>query len=119
MAKRSTAPEAAQRPSRERAARLYRMMCLLQKQPRGRDALLRSLRVGMRTFYRDLDLLRVWGIDIGLEQHKYCLSTSLDACLERLPFPDPELSFAEAQALAKGNAPAARKLKKLVQSVTR
>lgn len=73
----------------------------------------------MRTFYRDLDLLRGCGIEILLESRKYTLSSSVSECLEKLPFPDPELSFADTAILAKGTAAPNRKLKLMLQQLTR
>jgi predicted DNA-binding transcriptional regulator YafY len=102
-----------------RAARLYRLLSELHKAPKSRVRLLRRLRSGIRTFYRDLDLLRSWGIEIRLEGEKYTLGSTLSECLARLPFPDPELTFAEAIALAKGATVHHRKLRRLVGRVTR
>ena len=73
----------------------------------------------MRTFYRDLDLLRSAGVDIGLENGKYSLDCALKDSLELLPFPDPELSFAEVLALGKAASRPGRKLKKLYLKLTR
>jgi predicted DNA-binding transcriptional regulator YafY len=105
--------------SRDRAARLYKLLADLAAGPKPRGVLLRRLRAGLRTFYRDLDLLRNWGIEIRMQDGKYVLGTSLPQCLEALPFPDPELSFADAIVLAKGRTAAHRKLKQLVDALTR
>jgi hypothetical protein len=102
-----------------RAARLYRLLSELHKGPKSRTRLLRRLRMGIRTFYRDLDLLRGWGIEIRLEDERYTLGSPLSECLACLPFPDPELTFADAIALAKGGTAHHRKLKRLVDRVTR
>jgi predicted DNA-binding transcriptional regulator YafY len=106
------------RPSRRRAARLYRLLELLDKQARPRSQLLRRLRVGMRTYYRDLNLLRTWGIETHFEHGKYQLADSLAECLKRLPIPDPQLSFAEARSLAATRTSGGRKLKKLLKDLT-
>lgn len=106
------------RPSRQRAARLYRFLASLDRQGRSQSQLQRRLRVGVRTFYRDLNLLRTWGIEIRLQHRKYRLAQSLPDCLKRLPFPDPELSFAEAQSLAATRTAGGRRLKRLLNALT-
>lgn len=98
--------------SPERAARLYRLLRIIERQGLTRGMLLRKLRVGMRTFYRDLDILRTWGIEVVLNGRKYELQTP--NWLSHLRFPDPELSFAEAIQLAEAKLPAARKLEALL-----
>lgn len=119
MAKRRIAARSRnERPSRSRAARLYRLVNILRQRTLGREPLLRQLRVGMRTFYRDLVLLRACGIEIRQHDHKYQLKTSFDACRQRLPFPDPELSFADIEVLAKGTSATSRKMKKLFHEMT-
>lgn len=105
--------------STARAARLYKLLSELARGPKSRSRLLRRLRLGIRTFYRDLDMLRGWGIEIRLENQKYALSSSFSDCLNHLPFPDPELTFADAIALSKGSGAHHRKLKRLVDRVTR
>ncbi len=40
-----------------RAARLHRLVRFLAEKPRARSAILSDLRIGLRTFYRELDLL--------------------------------------------------------------
>jgi predicted DNA-binding transcriptional regulator YafY len=107
------------RPSRRRAARLYRLLKSLNVRARSRSQLVRSLRVGTRTFYRDLELLRRWGIAIPFEQQRYRLAHGWSECLKRLPFPDPQLSFAEVRALASTRTSAGRKLKKLLTELTK
>lgn len=105
--------------SRPRAARLHRLLAELAAGPKPRGTLLRRLRSGLRTFYRDLDLLRSWDIEIHIENRKYVLDTSMSDCLKSLPFPDPELSFADALVLSKGRTASHRKLKQLVEKLTR
>jgi len=120
MAKQRPAIHGGQRrPSQRRAARLYRLLQSLSQGARGRAQLLRHLRVGMRTFYRDLELLRAAGIELTLENGKYSLSGSLKDSLELLPFPDPELSFADVLALGKAASQPGRKLRKLYLKLTR
>lgn len=101
--------------SPERAARLYRLLRTIEHQGLTRGVLLRKLRVGMRTFYRDLDILRSWGIEVALTGRKYHLTTA--DWLGRLRFPDPELSFAEAIELAEAKLPSARKVETLLSAM--
>src|SRR5437762_1297143 len=88
----------------ERAQRLYRLLRLLGNGPQPRSTLLRKLRLGIRGYYRDLEVLRTVGIEVKLQAGKYHLAESLDGSLERLPFPDPTLTLGEARMLAKGRS---------------
>src|SRR3954471_18860699 len=98
---------AKQRPARssaltpERLRRLYRLLRVLADKPLRRDALAARLKVGLRKFYRDLQALRALGIDVQLQNERYALGEPLDKLLDRLPFPDPGLSFGEAMHLSK------------------
>ena len=94
----------------ERAARLYRLLKLLGQGPQSRAAFIRRLRFGIRGFYRDLEVLRVVGIVVELSAGKYHLQEELATALERLPFPDPNLSLGEARQLAKGRSVAHKKI---------
>lgn len=94
----------------ERFARLYRMVRLLAGTPQTRDALAKRLRLDVRGFYRDLDLLRSAGISILLEGGRYRLEQPDDDALARLPFPDPHLTLGAARTLAKGRSPIHRAL---------
>jgi hypothetical protein len=102
-----------------RAGRLYRLIRTLANGPRSRTHLLRALKVGMRTFYRDVDLLRESGIRIEAKDATYILADLLEVALHRLPFPDPQLTFGEAQQLAKGRTKAHAKLKQILDRMTR
>lgn len=117
MAKKQRAAPAARAVTAERAARLYRLLQLLGKGPQTRAALARHLRLDVRGFYRDLELLRAAGIAVGLEARHYVLEQPLDQALSRLPFPDPHLTLGEAQQLAKGRSAAHRKLKDMVRQI--
>ena len=94
----------------ERAARLYQMLKLLGKGPQARGVLARRLRLDVRGFYRDLELLRTVGIIVEADSRRYRLRGSLQEALNVLPLPDPHLTLGEAASLAKGRAPAHRKL---------
>src|SRR5437660_7412937 len=86
----------------ERAQRLHRLLRLLGQGPQARAVLLRKLRLGIRGFYRDLETLRVVGTEVKLAEGKYRLVDTLEAAVDRLPFPDPSLTLGEARVLAKG-----------------
>ncbi len=119
MAKRRSkaSPPAAKMVTAERAARLYRLLKLLGQKPQTRDALQRRLRLDVRGFYRDLELLRSSGIDLPLVEKRYVLQEPVAVVLGRLPFPDPHLTLAEAIQLAKGRTKAHRKLKKQIEQI--
>lgn len=100
-----------------RAARLYRLVQLLGDAPRARDEVLRSLRVGLRTFYREIELLERVGIRIRFANRRYELRTTLLEVEERLPFPDPLLTFAEMKELAGHTGRASQRLAQLYREV--
>ncbi len=100
-----------------RASRLYRLVALLGERPRDRESLLSSLGVGLRTFYRELDLLRRCGVKVQRTERAYKLKTSAEEAQGRLPFPDPQLNFAEMIELARYEGEAARRLASLLDSV--
>lgn len=101
----------------ERAARLYRLVDFLADGPRTRKALLQRLKIDIRTFYRDLELLRECGIRIVLAQRKYTLAAEPKAARLALPFPDPGLTLGEAQELAKGRGKVHKKLRELLKGI--
>lgn len=101
----------------ERAARLHRLVKMLAVEPQTRDVLRRQLRMDVRSFYRDLEVLRTCGIELPLRNRHYVLQTDEKTAVGRLPFPDPHLSLSEALQLAQGRTPAHRKLKALVKLV--
>jgi hypothetical protein len=101
----------------ERAARLYRLLKLVGERPRTRDDLRRRLRLDVRGFYRDLELLRAAGIDLPLVEHRYKLQAGVAEVLAQLPFPDPRLTLGEARQLARGRTKAHRKLKEQIEQI--
>lgn len=113
MAKQPTrSPEDALRAvTPERAKRLYRLLRLLATGPQTRAVLMKRLRLDVRGFYRDLELLRASGIELPLFKRRYTLGMPGDEATDRLPFPDPRLTLAEAVQLAKGRSAAHRKLR--------
>jgi predicted DNA-binding transcriptional regulator YafY len=112
-----TSPRQHSSISRVRASRLYKLLRILEVEPGSRRVLLKKLRVGMRTFYRDLDILRQWGIKVELSGSKYELVVEGTPWLELLPFPDPELSFAEAMSLAAAKSAGGRKLQSVLSAL--
>ena len=101
----------------ERFVRLYRMVQLLATGPQSREAIARRLRLDVRGFYRDLDLLRSSGVAITLEAGRYTLEQDTEDALARLPFPDPRLTLGQARILAKGRSQAHRVLTETIARV--
>jgi predicted DNA-binding transcriptional regulator YafY len=110
--------ESRQRITEERASRLYHMIVEMDAGPQQRTGLMRRLKVGVRTFFRDLDLLRECGIDVEASENGYILNMTEDEALSRLPFPDPELSFGDIVQLMRGRSQVHRRLKKLFDRAT-
>jgi predicted DNA-binding transcriptional regulator YafY len=100
-----------------RFVRLYRMVKLLAGGPQTRETLTRRLRLDVRGFYRDLDLLRSSGVLMTLVSGRYTLEQDADDVLALLPFPDPHLSLGMAQTLAKGRSPAHRALAETIAGI--
>jgi predicted DNA-binding transcriptional regulator YafY len=125
MAKKSTvAPKAAVPavPARagvtaERFVRLVRLVESLAGKPQPRQTLMRRLKLDVRGFYRDLELVRTAGVSVTLADGRYGLDGGLDAARSLLPFPDPHLTLGEAVQLAKGRTTAHRKMRELLEQV--
>ncbi len=100
-----------------RAARLHRLVRFLAEKPRGRSAILSDLRIGLRTFYRELDLLNRCGVKVRHKLKLYHLVPTAVEAEGRLPFPDPQLSFAEMAELAQCACPAGARLAELLAAV--
>ena len=62
MARKRAKPLESKPVTADRAARLYRLLQLLSRGPQPRATLIRRLRLNIRGFYRDLDLLRKAGV---------------------------------------------------------
>ena len=105
--------------STRRAARLYRLLKMMDKGARTRAQLLKLGRAGVRTFYRDLTYLQDVQIEVRIFRGRYELATPLDRALGQLPFPTPHLSFADVMELAKGTGPAHKKLKRRLYQLIR
>ncbi|HZW35261.1 MAG TPA: hypothetical protein VFF52_31350 [Isosphaeraceae bacterium] len=100
-----------------RAARLHRLVRLLVEQPRRREAILQGIGIGLRTFYRELKLLKRCGITVQRKGRMYTLRTTAEPVEGRLPFPDPQLNFAEMSELARCPGPAAQRLAEILARV--
>jgi len=101
----------------QRAARLHRLVRFLAGGPRARPAILSELRVGLRTFYRELELLKRCGVKVRHKAKLYHLLPTAAEAEGRLPFPDPQLSFAEMAELAQCVCPAGTRLAELLATV--
>jgi DNA-binding transcriptional ArsR family regulator len=95
----------------DRVERLLRLLRLLDDERPTRDTILKKLKQHLRGFYRDLDALRDAGIEIEQLDGRYELKRPVAEAIERLPFPDPNLTFGEVRHLAKGRTRAHQKLK--------
>lgn len=96
--------------TRERAARVCKMLTMLSDGPQRRDTLIRKLKLNERGFYRELELLRSRGITVDPAGSKYHLLDDLDSAIAKLPLPDLKLNIREALTLAKGPTSVHRKL---------
>ena len=114
-------PNTRRRPSvhitLQRAARLHRMVWFLAETPRIREAILSHLNIGLRTFYRELELLKRCGVKVRHRNKQYTLLATAKHAEGRLPFPDPQLSFAEMAELAACPCDAGRRLAELLATV--
>ncbi len=104
--------------TRQRAGRLYRLLGLLGEKPQTRAVLTRRLSQNLRGFYRDLEVLRKFGIEVQLVEGRYALTGKAADAQGRLPFPDPGLSLGEALQLAKGRTVTHRNLKEQIAEIT-
>jgi hypothetical protein len=102
-----------------RAARLHRLVRTLGQISPERDELLTRMGLGLRTFYRELELLRRVGVRVRLVQKRYVLVGTAEEALGKLPFPDPQLTFAEMAELSRCPGPTAQRLAELLERVTR
>ena len=117
--KRTTRTEAKPKAiTADRAPYLYRLLEILGKGPQKRETLIRRLKRDVRSFYRDLSLLRAAGILVTLAKGRYHLEGDVDDAIARLPFPDPLLTLGEARQLARGRTVAHRKLKEQIDRIT-
>jgi hypothetical protein len=89
----------------------------LAREPRTRDSVLAELSMGLRTFYRELELLHRCGVKVSHKNKAYCLQATAAEAEGRLPFPDPLLSFAEMAELSRHPGEASLRLAQLLDSV--
>ena len=101
----------------QRAARLHRLVRLLAEAPWNRMAILSELRIGLRTFYREWELLKRCGVKVRQRSRLYFLWATAEQAEGRLPSPDPQLSFAEVAELARCDCAAGRRLAALLAEV--
>jgi hypothetical protein len=101
----------------QRAARLHRLVRFLAGNARARSLILAELAIGLRTFYRELELLKRCGVKIRHAHKLYHLVPTAAEAEGRLPFPDPQLSFAEMAELARCDCPAGWRLAALLAAV--
>jgi predicted DNA-binding transcriptional regulator YafY len=101
----------------QRAARLHRLVWYLAETPRTRELILSHLNIGLRTFYRELELLKRCGVKVRHRDKQYTLLATAEQAEGRLPFPDPQLSFAEMAELAACACDAGRRLAELLATV--
>lgn len=101
-----------------RVARLFRLLKLLAPGPLARTAVIQKLRINQRGFYRDIEVLRSFGIVLRPQATGYELVGGFDAALDRFPLPDPRLTLGQAQRLARGATPAHQALRAHIARVT-
>jgi hypothetical protein len=100
-----------------RASRLLRLVRYVAESARAREAILSTLGIGLRTFYREIELLNRCGVKIRNKGKLYVLQSTAEQAEGRLPFPDPQLSFAEMAELAQCPGEAGRRLASLLSTV--
>jgi hypothetical protein len=71
----------------------------------------------LRTFYRELELLNRCGVKVQLKAKNYHLLSTAEQAEGRLPFPDPQLSFAEMAELSRHPGDAALRLAQMLDAV--
>jgi len=101
----------------QRAARLLRLVRFLAEGSRTRDKILSALGIGLRTFYRELELLNRCGVKIRNKEKLYVLLSTAEQAEGRLPFPDPQLSFSEMAELSQCPGEAGQRLAALLSTV--
>lgn len=93
------------------------MLSVLEGGPKTRAQIEKKLKISMRTFYRDLEVVREFEIVVATEGGKHVLKDP--GWKSKLRVPDPCLTFTEAEALAKGNSSANNKIADLVSKLTK
>jgi len=102
----------------ERAARLAKLLKLTAaKTPRPRETLLDKLKIDLRSFYRDVKLLRERGVALAVTGDAYRLDEELHAAQGKLPCPDMGLSIADLHHLSRGSSDAHKRLQRLLHTI--
>jgi hypothetical protein len=101
----------------ERAQRLHRLLKLIAGAPQTRSSLIKRLKLDVRGFYRDLEVLREAGIEVHMYASKYVLEIPFKEAVNLLPFPDPHLTLGEAGILVKGTSKAHKKLREQLKQI--
>jgi hypothetical protein len=101
----------------ERAQRLHRLLHLIASAPQTRSSLTKRLKLDVRGFYRDLEVLREAGIEVLMNASKYVLEINFKDAVNLLPFPDPHLTLGEAAVLVKGTTKAHKKLREQLKQI--
>ncbi len=116
--KRTPAPPDRSAITTERFVRLWRLLNLLNEEPKTRVELTRLLKIDVRGLYRDLLVLRESDISVTVAKGRYALGDKIKDALARLPFPNPLLTLGEARLLAKGRSTAHRRLAEQLDQLT-
>lgn len=113
-------PAPAERPAvtAERFGRLYRLVRFLAEGPKTRERLTEHAGLDVRGFYRDLEVLRAFGIEVTLMAGNYSLVGDAAEAVSRLPFPDAHLTLGEVTQLGKGRTEAHAKLRERLAALT-
>ena len=119
MPKKQAAPPPGAGVTVDRATRLLRLIRLLGTGPQQRSSITRKLRLGIRGYYRDLEVIRSVGIVIEFSNGRYRLVDEVNFAIERLPFPDPGLNVGEARTLAKGRSAAHKRIREQLVHIER
>jgi hypothetical protein len=90
---------------------------MLEIEATSREVILVRLAIGLRTFYREVDLLKKCGIKVRRDGKTYVLTSTMAEAEARLPFPDPQLSFAEMAELSRLPGEAALRLAEIYRGV--
>ena len=96
--------------SLQRLSRLHRLATLMVAGPVAKEKLLATLKIGLRTFYRDVTSLQEFGLEVVRDANGYFLAATPDDIERQLPFPDPKMNFAEARQLALFHNPVAERI---------
>ena len=118
MARKTAATAGEAKVSADRAGRLYKLLKQVANYPVSRAQIAKKLKIGLRTFYRDVDLLRECGVDIVTRDGGYELQGKLEDALGKVPFPNPELTFGDVLLLMKGRTASHQRLKRFFRELT-